>query len=100
MNQSLITKWIWKIQKGSKELWFRLLDAKYMKGKGFFGSPYNGTSQFWRDLHKVKHLFQWGAKYNVTKGDRIDFGMMKIGGMPLKFSLEVFLRFVRKQMQW
>ena len=85
MNQSLITKWIWKIQKGSKELWFRLLDAKYMKRKGFFGSPYNGTSQFWKGLHKVKHLFQWGAEYNVRKGDRTRFWHDAwIGGMPLK----------------
>jgi len=85
MNQSLIAKWIWKIQKGSRELWFRLLDAKYMKRKGFFGSPYNGTSQFWKGLHKVKHLFQWGAEYIVRKGDRTRFWHDAwIGGMPLK----------------
>jgi hypothetical protein len=58
MNQCLIAKWIWKIDKGSKELWYRLLKNKYMKRNGFFGSAYQGTSQFWRGLHKVKHLYQ------------------------------------------
>lgn len=31
MNQCLITKWIWKIEKGSNELWYRILKAKYLK---------------------------------------------------------------------
>lgn len=86
MNQCLITKWIWRFAKGSKELWYRLLDAKYMKGKGFFGSAYHGTSQFWKGLHKVKkQLFKWGAEYIVRKGDRTRFWYDAwIGSMPLK----------------
>lgn len=61
MNQCPITNWIWKLEKGSYELWFRLLKAKYMKKGGFFSSKSQGSSQFWKGLHKVKHLFRWGA---------------------------------------
>lgn len=57
MNQCLITKWIWKIENGSNELWYRLLDAKYLKGGSFFDSSNQGSSQFWRGLHKVKTSF-------------------------------------------
>jgi len=27
---------------------------------GFFDSNVKGNSQFWQNLHKVKHLFKWG----------------------------------------
>lgn len=36
MNQCLLTKWIWKIEAGSKEIWCKLLKAKYMKTGNFF----------------------------------------------------------------
>lgn len=85
MNECLITKWIWKIGKKPNELWYRLVDAKYMKGKGFLGSSHQGSSQFWRGLHKVKHLYKWGAKYNVHKGENVSFWHDTwVGGMPLK----------------
>jgi len=85
MNECLITKWIWKIDKRPDELCYKPLDAKYMKGKGFMGSSYQGTSQFWKGLHKVKHLYKWGAEYNVHKGETVRFWHDTwIGGIPLK----------------
>jgi hypothetical protein len=97
MNQCLIAKWIWKIDKGSKELWYRLLKNKYMKRNGFFGSAYQGTSQFWRGLHKVKHLYQWGAEYHVKKGDKVRFWHDSWrGGVPLKIQFQSIFEICNK----
>jgi hypothetical protein len=38
MNECLLTKWIWKIMKGSEETWYKLLKAKYMPDGNFFDS--------------------------------------------------------------
>jgi len=46
MNRCLVTKWAWKIEKGSNELWCRVLQAKYMERKDFFNSNCQGSSQF------------------------------------------------------
>jgi hypothetical protein len=97
MNQCLITKWIWKIEKGANELWFRLVKAKYLKRSNFFGSSQQGVSQFWKSLHKVKHLFQWGAEYRVHKGKSVRFWHDSwIGGMPLKIQYRLVFEICQK----
>ena len=68
-----MVKWIWKITKGSSEVWYKLLAAKYLQDGNFFNSKTQGTSQFWQGLHKVKHLFKWGALYTVGDGYKIAF---------------------------
>ena len=68
MNECLLVKWIWKISKGSNDTWYKLLEAKYMSDGNFFSSKCKGTSQFWQGLHKVKHLFKWGAMHKVGDG--------------------------------
>lgn len=97
MNQCLITKWIWKLEKGSNELWYRLLKVKYLKKGGFFNSNRQGSSQFWKGLHKVKHLFHWGAEYHVKKGDRVRFWHDSwIGGIPLKVQFNQIFEICQK----
>jgi hypothetical protein len=44
-----------------------------MPENNFFKSKIRGTSQFWQGLHKVKHLFKWGAVFRAKKGDNIRF---------------------------
>lgn len=61
MNQCLITKWIWKLEKGSNELWFRVLKAKYMK-KGAFS------------ILKVKDHHNFGKAY--TKSNTFSTGWL------------------------
>ena len=73
MNECLLTKWIWKILKRPNEVWFKLLDAKYLKGKSFFTSKVQDSSQFWQGLHKVKHLFKWGVIHKVQNGRQTFF---------------------------
>ena len=85
MNECLLVKWIWKITKGSNDTWYKLLEVKYMSDGNFFSSKCKGTSQFWQGLHKVKHLFKWGAMHKVGDGSLTFFwGDTWLGQLPLK----------------
>jgi len=85
MNECLLTKWIWKIFKQPDEVWYKLLKAKYMRHKSFFNSKSRGASQFWQGLHKVKHLFKWGAIHKVRDGSQTFFWLDTwLGDSPLK----------------
>lgn len=36
MNDCLLVKWVWKICQAPNELWFKILQPKYMHANGFF----------------------------------------------------------------
>jgi hypothetical protein len=74
MNDCLLVKWIWKILCEPDEFWFKVIKAKYLKGESFFESNDKGSSQFWKGLHKVKHLFKWGPYFRLGMGDFVSFG--------------------------
>ena len=74
MNECLLAKWIWRILNGSDAMWFKIIHAKYLRSGSFFSSPCAGTSQFWQSLHKVKHLFRWGACIRLEMGEVHPFG--------------------------
>jgi hypothetical protein len=94
MNESLLVKWIWKIVQGSDDLWFKILQAKYMPNGNFFQSKTRGASQFWQGLHKVKHLFKWGAVYKVHNGEKISFWEdVWLGDVPLKIQFPTLFSF-------
>jgi len=65
MNDCLFGKMDMENTSEPDELWFKILKAKYMGVWGFFDSNVKGNSQFWQNLHKVKHLFKWGAILRV-----------------------------------
>jgi hypothetical protein len=44
-----------------------------MEGVNFFSSKTKGSSQFWQGLHKVKHLFKWGATFEIGNGNNCLF---------------------------
>jgi hypothetical protein len=48
----------------------RLITTKYMRNGDFYKSNGNQGSQFWKSIHKVKHLFTWGAVQRVGNGVR------------------------------
>jgi hypothetical protein len=73
MNECLLVKWIWKILQEPDTLWFKILKAKYLDGCSFLSSRSKGTSQFWQGLHKVKHLFKWGAIFKDGNGVNCQF---------------------------
>jgi hypothetical protein len=60
-----MTKWVWKLYKQKDSLWVILLTAKYMKDGDLFKSKGGQGSQFWKSIHKVKHLFKWGVVHKV-----------------------------------
>lgn len=73
--------------KGSTETWYKLLQAKYMPDGDFFKSKSVGASQFWQGLHKIKHLFKWGAIHRVGNGAKTSFwNDVWLGDVPLKIS--------------
>jgi hypothetical protein len=89
MNDCLLVKWIWKIFEEPDELWFKIIKAKYLREGSFFESNTRGSSQFWKGLHKVKHLFKWGAPFQVKDGRTVGSGWT-VG--PLKFLLVLLFR--------
>jgi hypothetical protein len=75
MNDCLLLKWIWKIFQEPDAMWFRIIKAKYMRKGVVFESSAKGGSQFWKGLHKVKHLFKWGPCFRSGMVPIANFGM-------------------------
>jgi hypothetical protein len=45
----------------------------------------SGGSQFWKGLHRVKHLFKWWVVYRVGYGNQTKFWLnVWLGDVPLK----------------
>uniref|UniRef100_A0A0A8YYV5 Reverse transcriptase zinc-binding domain-containing protein n=1 Tax=Arundo donax TaxID=35708 RepID=A0A0A8YYV5_ARUDO len=85
MNKCLLVKWIWRICSNNQEMWCRLLEAKYFPHGNFFKTEAKGGSQFWKGLHKVKHLFKWGATFKVGNGTCVSFwDDIWVGHTPLR----------------
>jgi hypothetical protein len=77
MNIALMLKWVWKL--------FQIIRAKYPSANNIFAGSGQGGSQFWRSLHKIKHLFKLGARHLVQDGNRTLFWMDKwFGDVALK----------------
>lgn len=96
MNECLLVKWIWKIHQEPDQLWFKIIKAKYLDGCSFFASKSKGGSQFWQGLHKVKHLFKWGALFSIGNGLNCRFWQdCWLHSVPLKISYEMLYKMAR-----
>lgn len=73
MNDCLLVKWIRKITQGSDETWFQISQGKIHVRGIFFQSKDSDGSQFWRGLHKVKHMFKCGAQHKIVDGRTASF---------------------------
>jgi hypothetical protein len=73
MNMCLLSKWIFKLERGDDDLCYILLRKKYLRGKDFFSSNYRGASQFWKGLHEAKPFCQRGLKHILGDGKKIRF---------------------------
>lgn len=61
-----------EVRKGIQGTLVQIAAGQILKERVFFFNSNNlGASQFWKGLHKVKHLFHWGAEYHVRKGDKV-----------------------------
>jgi hypothetical protein len=72
-NICLLSKWIYKLEAGAKDLSCQILRSKYLGDGGFYQSSSAGGSQFWRDLHKIKKWFKMGSRYEVGNGKKTFF---------------------------
>ena len=45
-NECILSKWIFKLERGDRSICLDLLRKKYLGDKGFFSCPYRGGSQF------------------------------------------------------
>jgi hypothetical protein len=71
--------------------------SEYLKRNNFYGSSKQGTSQFWKSLHKVMHFFHWGAEYKVHMGNSVRFWHDTwLGGMPLKIQYRLVFEICQK----
>jgi len=74
MNQSLLCKWWWKIEKG-EGLWQEIVQKKYIKQSTTICMLKTKPSNFpvWNDLLKVKDLYLRGRIMIVGDGKMTDF---------------------------
>jgi hypothetical protein len=85
MNVALLLKGVWKMYQDGNQLWRQLINAKYPSADDIFTASGQRGSQFWRSLHKIKHLFKLGAKHSIRNGRRTRFWMDRwVGDAPLK----------------
>lgn len=59
-NTTLLLKWYWRILKGEKALWLKVLEAKYGNIQNFLTSSITGrnsgvNSALWKDILKLEH---------------------------------------------
>jgi hypothetical protein len=73
MNIALMLKWIWRLYHEEGPIWVQILRVKYTSAADIFAGNRNSGSQFWKSLHKIKHLFKLGASHVVVDGRRTMF---------------------------
>jgi hypothetical protein len=73
MNVALLLKWAWKLYQQDDSIWEKLIRAKYVDAENIFAGSGHGGSQFWKALHKIKHLFKAGTKHEMRNGIRTNF---------------------------
>jgi hypothetical protein len=73
MNQCLLSKWIFKLERGDNNPCCKMLRAKYLGEGGFYCSKSRGVSQFWAGLHDVKHCYARGLVYIVKNAKKARF---------------------------
>src|SRR6185312_6695268 len=72
-----------------------------MPGGNFFDSKSRGSSQFWQGLHKIKHLFKWGAIHKVRDGKKTSFWRdVWCGEVPLKTQFPELFKICRDPTAW
>jgi hypothetical protein len=84
MNQCLLSKWIFKLERGDNNPCCKMLRAKYLGEGGFYSSKSKGVSQFWAGLHDIKQFCARGLIYVVKNGKKARFWLdVWLGMCPL-----------------
>jgi hypothetical protein len=100
MNMCMLSKWIFKLERGDRNMCCDLLRKKYLRGKGFFGSSQRDASQIWKGLHEAKKFCQGGMKYILGDGKRIRFWHeVWLGECPLRIRFSKMFSICNQQ-EW
>jgi hypothetical protein len=75
MNKCLLSKWIYKLERGDDTLCCNLLRRKYLKRKGIYNCKNKSGSQFWKGLLSIKDKLSRGMSYIVRDGQNTRFWM-------------------------
>jgi hypothetical protein len=101
MNQCLISKWIWKIEKGSNELCYKILQAKYMWKKGVFSTPEIRDHPYSGKVYIKSTCFSGGLNTLLKKGIELDSGRTHDWAIcHLGFSVTTFMLFAKNRTLW
>jgi hypothetical protein len=73
MNIALMIKWVWRLYQEEDAIWAKIFRSKYFDADNLFAGTGQGSSLFWKSIHKVKHYFPLGAKFLVRSGTRTRF---------------------------
>jgi hypothetical protein len=96
INIALLLKWFWRLYQDEYDIWPRLITrAKYRDANDLFAGTSQRDSQFWKNLQKIDHYFNLGAKYAMQDASRTRFWLdWWIGDAPLKDSFLLSSLFV------
>jgi hypothetical protein len=73
MNTMLLAKWIFKLDRGDKNMALEVLRKKYLKDKSFCQTKQRGSSQFWQGLEKAREWYERGLRWILGNGKKIRF---------------------------
>ena len=85
MNNVLLAKWIFKLDKGGNNMALEVVRRKYLEDKSFCQSKQRGSSQFCQGLEKAREWYEKGTRWKVGNGKKVRFWHdIWLGNCPLK----------------
>jgi hypothetical protein len=73
MNKCLLSKWIYKLERGDNTLVLQLVEKKYLGERGIYNCKNKNGSQFWKGLMTVRDEITGGLIYTVGDGKKARF---------------------------
>ncbi|KAG8059118.1 hypothetical protein GUJ93_ZPchr0002g26060 [Zizania palustris] len=73
MNQALLGKWIYNIERGQEGTCYTVMRNKYNLSKGVLQADMNKGSYFWKGLNKSKMWVRLGCGFEVGAGTKTSF---------------------------
>lgn len=74
MNQALLSKAAWRIQKGDTSVWSEIFRKKYLRGRSFKEyQPVGAASSTWRGIVKGADLVNKGSIWRIRNGAKVNF---------------------------
>ncbi|GKV09103.1 hypothetical protein SLEP1_g20649 [Rubroshorea leprosula] len=90
-NQAFVTKLGWRLFKGDKALWCRVMQTKYLCGRNLLHARAQPNSSFiWRGILRCGSILQQGIRWRIGTGEGVKFWSDNWGGnVPLINTMDV-----------